>query len=356
MEALARSFFELAYDDPAFRIVVAMTLALVSLAGSFAVLAIVLRVGHDRAERRRVRLETTWEALLMEVMAGKLRLDELLFIVQPRDAVSFLDLLYRVGRHLHGSDLEIVRRAAAPFLSDVVTDLARHDMETRAKYIQMLGVLGFDEHYEVILEALEDVSPMVAMVAARAIMRRGRHEHAAHVLRRMARFEAWSEATLASLLAVMGPGAAPELRETLRDDEQPLWIRVTVCRALEKLNDFEVADEAAAIIERRPVPELLRACLDLLGAVGREEHIPLVRACCAHRDETVRISAIGALGRLSASNDTEALLLSISDTSPWVAMNAARSLKHLARADLLRDMAASGHERAELLEQVLLES
>lgn len=356
MESAARAFFELAFDDPFVRIVLISMAVLSALAVLFAALAIVLRIRHDRRLKRRERLEEKWEALLLDVLAGREELHVLLDSVARRDRVSYLDLLYRIGRHLQGDDLEVVRVAAEPYLDEIAGDLDERDTETRAKYLQMLGVLGFHDHHDVIRASLDDPSPMVAMVAARALMRRGRHEFAADVLRRLSRFEDWSEATLSSLLAVMGPGASPALRDVFASTDKPLWIRVTACRALEKLNDFEAADVAAGLVEGEPEPELLRAALDLLGQVGRDEHIPLVREYCMADDETVRISGIGALGRLSASTDTEALLLSIGDESPWVAMNAARSLKHLARTDLLRELAASGHQRAELLEQVLLES
>ena len=356
MESAARAFFELAFDDPFFRIVLTSTAVLILIAVIFASLALILRMRHDRRLRRKERLESQWEEHLFAVLAGREELRTLIDSVHRRDRVSYLDLLYRLGRHLQGDDLDVVRAAAEPYLDEIASSLGNRDTETRAKHLQMLGVLGFRNHHDVIRRSLDDPSPMVAMVAARALMRRGRHEYAADVLRRFSRFEDWSESTLSSLLAVMGTGAAPALREVFGSEDEPLWIRVTACRALEKLNDLKSADLAADLVNGEPEPELLRAAIDLLGQVGRGEHITLVRSYCEAADQTVRISAIGSLGRLSASTDTEALLLSIGDESPWVAMNAARSLKHLARRDLLRELAASGHQRAELLEQVLLES
>ncbi len=355
MESALQAFFDVAYDDPAFRIALFSTLVLTALALSFGMLAIVLRFRRDRADARRAALEAEWESGLMDVLDGRKRAEDLAATVARADLAAYLDLLYRIGRHLHGAHLDVVRCAAAPFLPDLVQALDGQDAETRAKYIQILGVLGFDEHHDVILRSLGDASPLVAMVAARALMRRGRHAYARDVLQRLSRFETWSGSTLSSLLAVMGPGASPALREALWDERQPVWVRVTVARALEKLHDFESADLAVALVQNDPPSELLCASLDLLGSIGREEHVPLLRACCNHADEEVRISAISALGRLSGNGEAEALLRSIGDESPWVAMNAARSLKKLEGGRMLREIAASGHERAALIEQILLE-
>lgn len=67
MEALARDFFDLAYDDPSYRIVVFSTAALVLLVALFTVLALLLRMGNNRALRRRARLEPVWEGHLTTI-------------------------------------------------------------------------------------------------------------------------------------------------------------------------------------------------------------------------------------------------------------------------------------------------
>lgn len=354
-----RYLFDLAENDFAFRLILGVFLLLVILAMAFMITAVFLRVRNDRRNARDERLEKEWQPVLLEVLSERRDPNELLKLVGRRDVFLFTNFLYRVGRQVRGADLETIRTLAKPYLV-AAERLTQGDAETRARKIQILGLLGFKSHASQIIAALDDRSPLVAMVAARTLVRREHPEYVGYVLAKLERFRDWSQELLSSLLAGLGPDAAPALREVLVDSSRPESVRAVCAIALGTLNDAGSAEAATRVLQERGVANeeestLRAAVLTLLGRVGNEDHTASVRSLLAHDNEEVRAAAYTALGLVSRTGQMNDLVDALDDSSGHVAIAAARGLRRGGQINLLRELAASDHPRAELIQQVLAE-
>jgi hypothetical protein len=83
-------------------------------------------------------------------------------------------------------------------------------------------MLGLPRYASTVVAALDDPSPLVAMVAARSLAQEESTEYAHAVLKRLHRFGGWNRRFLASMLASMGPRVADTLREGCGT---PMWNR-----------------------------------------------------------------------------------------------------------------------------------
>lgn len=321
----------------------------------FALAAVVFRIRNERKARRWARLEAKWEPVIVPVLSGVEPSTRLIERVAPGEELHFVDFVYRYARRLRGRERIVLAELALPYLPPIARRVHKGDPEQRARAVQTLSVLGLPRYAETVVGALDDPSPLVAMIAARTLARAEYVEHAGEVLARLHRFEAWSPKFLASMLAGMGAAVSPTLRVTLADGGVRAEIRAVAADALRKLNDLGAADVAARILATERHPELLAATLRLLRRVGRPEHVPLVRALVDSADFVVRAQAISALGRLGRPEDLAPLRQAFEDSSPWVALHAARGLRHLDRGATLRAIARSDHPRASFARQILAE-
>lgn len=342
-------------SDESFLVIAVAVLLLTLFAVGFCLFAFYLRLRNERRERLWKRLEERWTDPLLEALADPDRLPALQDTVEDRYTAEFVDFLLRYFQRVRGEEREILKRAAAPHLDRVAKRATSRRVEIRARAIQILGALGLPRHGHRLLEALDDPSPLVAMVAARALAREREPRYVAPLLRRIPRFRSWRDSALASMLAGMGPAAAPHLREVLGDEARDPWVRAVAADALERLADLEAGDTAARVVEREAGRGLLAAALNLLAEVGRPEHLPAVRVRCASPDFVVRSRALRALGRLGLEEDAPRLRSALEDPSPWVALHAARGLGEVGGDEALREVAHSDHPRAAAARQVLVE-
>jgi hypothetical protein len=146
------------------------------------------------------------------------------------------------------------------------------------------------------------------MVAARYLARREFPEFAPAVLKRLHRFEGWNRRFLASMLAEMGPEASPTLREKLADQNEPAWLRAVHAEALGMQLDLLAGDVAVEVLGTAEDRDLIVANLHLLAAVGRPDHLPVIRERCAVSDVVIRAQALHALGLLGDTEDVPLLL------------------------------------------------
>lgn len=317
--------------------------------------AVFLRYANHLKGIKWRRLESKWQPVLLDILSGSQENEAIWHLVDEEERLYFVDFLQRFAQRLRGEQRRTLSDLARPFLKSVIRHLETGDAERRARAIQTLSLLGLPYYDSHIIEALDDPSPLVAMIAGRYLMRREHPEYAEHVLRHLHRFTTWSRNLLASMMASVGPGATPALRDTLTDVGRPSWVRTVVADALLQLNDFEAADRAAHILESETDRELLAACLRLLSTVGRPDHVSVVRKLCDSPDFVVRAHAFRAIGRLAPLKEAKLLRGAFEDPSSWVAIQAAEGLKEGGGLDLLRDIATSDHPRANLARQVLTE-
>jgi len=221
--------------------------------------------------------------------------------------------------------------------------------------VQTVGEIGLPLYADLMIRALDDPSPLVAMVAARALARKEHPEYVRDVLDRLHRFSTWSPNFLSSMLAAVGADAMPILRDVFGDATRRPQVRAIVATALGYLHDSDAADVAAQVLLEETDREILAASLRLLGSVGQPKHIDAVRGKVTSPDFVVRASAVSALGNIGGPDDMTLLHTACEDESRWVAIHAARALRDAGHVDSLQQLAASGRARATLAMQVLSE-
>lgn len=325
------------------------------LALLFASIAVVLRFMNDREKARRGRLEDQWRPLLLGVLNGQLEPAELKNHVQPQERLFFLEYLYRFARRVEGPPLATIRGLAHTFLDKAASRVAEAPPDVRARYLTILGLLDFDAYSTLIEEALDSSSRLVSIVAIRILARTGGTGYTSAVIHRLQRFSDWSTNALASQLADLGREEPVVLRKALLDSTLPTRTRVIVANSLRQLNDAPSADIAIQILDNEDERPLLLSALRLLGRVGNEEHLPVVRAHADSSDEAVRIRAYDTLSRVGVPVDADRLREGLEDSSTWVALHAARGLKQAGYGEVLHEVATSNHPRASVAQQVLAE-
>jgi len=324
------------------------------LAGAVAALAVFVLYKHranvlaaERSAERRMR----WEPFVLDVLIGES--PEAASVIRRGEERVFVHFLLGYSRRLSGVDRKVVLRLAEPHLWSVLGDLIDTRPEVRARAIETLSELGFEDHVIEIIRALDDPSPVVASVAAHAMTRPGHPELGAEVVARLDRFTSWDQGFLAAMLASAGPGVSSVLRVTLLDSSRSPRVRTVCADALRLLCDPDAADPAAAVLDKATDQELTAACLRLLRQVGRSEHAPAVRRWAREGGFATRAHALSTLGTIGDASDASLARLALFDPSPWVALHAARALMSLGEDGAVRSLARMDHPRRDLAFEML---
>lgn len=336
-------------------VVAACILTLCALAALLAIYAVILRAVRERRARRRIRLEQEWGPILIGVLSGARPPFDVWEKVRPSDRVLFIDLLLRFAAGRIGEDRRLLVETAGGFLSHIAGRLRKVDPERYARSIHTLGLLDPDRFAPQIVEALGDPSPLVTLVAARALLRTGRLDHIEAVLEQAESFMQWSPGFLAAMLASAGPAAVPPLRRILSDPAVPAWLRAASADALRETGDLDSADIAAEVLLTARDRELVTAALRLLGRAGRGAHAAVLRALCDSPDFAIRAHAVTALASPGFGGEPGEFRRHLDDPSSWVAIHAAWALKIRGGERILREIASSSHPRACVALQALRE-
>ena len=322
----------------------------------FAFATIYFRWSNTRKAKRWHNLESKWKERLLLILADEADMQTLLDQVSKKESLYFIDFLLRYSQRLKGMEQDHLTKLAQPFLKPIARHLQGNDPERRARAVLTLSALGLKEYDKQIVASLDDPSPLVAMVAVRALASQDSPEYAPVIMNHLHRFEDWSRNFLTSLLKLIGPEGTPAFRETLSDSQATPISRATAAQALRDLNDLLSADIAAQVIEMESDRDLLAAVLKLLAQVGQEKHVPVIRKLIASPDFVVRACALKALGMIGEENDLELIKSGIDDPIPWVAIQAVEGILSAGGQELLQDIAESDHPRANLAQQALAEN
>ncbi len=356
MDFLNRYFIEpLALWD---RLLIGLSILIASLfilAILFLIYAFFLRFANYLKHKYWTSLETKWDGIILEILAGAVPPDNLIEKIRRRERRYFIEYLLRYARRLRGEEIEILVQLAKPFLPVIVKGLRSKISERRAQAIQIISVLGIRDYDSDIIAMLDDRSPLVAMVAARTLARKEHPEYVRHVLGRFHRFENWSPAYLSSMLVAVGPEITPDLRNVLTESSKPNHDRRIAADALCELNDFHAADIAVSVLSEECDRELLAAGLRLLARLGRPDHLDSIRPLTESSDELIRGLAVRSLGELGELEDRPRMWEMVFDSSPWVALQAARALKSSGGGDRLKTLTQSEHKHSVIAQQVLAE-
>ncbi len=297
------------------------------VAMTFGASAFLLRIHNLRKAKFWKGLEARWEAVLPEVLSGLSGPEVLTVLVRPGEELYYVDFLFKSARGRGKEERAELGRLSAPHLGRIVTRITHGDAERRGRAVQTVAVLAFEQHASSILKALDDPSPLVAMTAARALAREDGARYGEAVMARLSRFQDWSPKFLTSMLASMGPGGAPVLRAGLSNASLAPALRAVCADALGQLRDHAAAATAATVAEAEVDADVLAACLRLLRRVGGPAQLPTIRRLTEAPDDGVRAQAIGALSRVGGPEDAGLLRQALTDTSPWVVMQAERGLR-----------------------------
>lgn len=342
-------------DDRLFLLLALAIQGLLGLAVLLALLTVFLRWRNTREARRWERMTGKWDPVILEVMAGTVGPESLLRLVQPTERFDFLDYLTLYARRVRGREREVLKTLARPFLPALAERLPGKRGGRRAGIVRILGILGMPEHAELLERALDDPSPLVAFMAAEALLVPEYPGFLPQVTARLHRFDGWHPALLARLLADVGPDSVAVLRPALTDTRHPLWVRVVIAQALRLMRDIGAADAAAEVLERETDGDLRVECLRLLSEVGESRHreslLPLLRAPEFH----VRAQALRALQAVGGREDLPSFRAALTDESPWVAIEAAKGMRALGGTEELNALALSSDPRSTLAREVLSE-
>jgi HEAT repeat protein len=318
----------------------------------FAVTVVLLRVRSNFRAKRFGRIESVWDPVIIGVVSGD---DRPVPPIRESDVDHVLQISGRFARRLRGPDREKVQAFAAPIVGRLIGDLSARSAETRAAAVELLGVLALDTHDAFIVDALDDPSQRVSLVAARALLQPEGSEHMFAVLDQLHRYSTWSPSLIASMLAHAGTGALPELRDYLGDASRPTAARAVVAGALRLLHDPQGADIAAGLLDSGD-PELVVASLRLIDTVGSSPHADAVRRLIDHDAFFVRSEVATVLGHIGDVSDVEAIARMATLGSPWVAIRSARALLDLGQLATLEDLSRGEGLAADSAREVLEEA
>lgn len=349
-------YARLAAEDRLLAGIAVASLVLLGVALLFALMTVALRLRSMRRAVARGRLERRWEPLILAALTGEMAVEEVHRSIARRDSFFFVAYLLRFVDRFTGEERLVLRRLAKPYLPRVARQLASGRGEVRARAMQTLVRLGLDDYHADVVAALDDESPTVAMVTARALASKEHPQYAAEILRRIHRFRQWNPLYLASLFSGMGTAVVPALRSIYADPGADAVVRRVAAAALHDLDDIDSADTAHAIVLHEDDAELVAASLRLLARVGRPEHADVARGALENLNPLIRLRAAEALGELGAQHDLLRLRAAIDDESAWVAMAAARGLVRARGTDLLESLRDENSPRGSLAREVLAEA
>ena len=335
-------------------LVVLTVVALVLTVAAVVVHALSQRTAARRAERWR-----RWEPLLLDALVGDREPSSLALLVRRGERGDYFRLLIAYALRLRGENREALAEAAAPHLDSAHHWLRHRRADRRALAVHLFGLLGSAADLRRLRLLLNDPSPDVAMTAARALARSGDLAYARPLIHVLDRFETWGPQAVASTLTLFGVEGGPLLQRGLTDPTLGETARAACAEALRRLGYVPAADAAVEVLTADPPPprEVQLAALRLLRDTGGPGHAETPRALSAADDDMVRLHAVSALASLSLRPDDAARIEhALSDSSPWVALRAARGLVESGRTASLQAVATDDTPRGEVARQALAEA
>lgn len=341
------------WSDPVLWLLVFYILALLVLASGLVFLTIQLHHNNEKKSLHWQQREAKWTPLIMAVQSGQLWPDALMEQIPADERFFFIDFAMRYVPHMPPDVRAALSEQLNPTLDLLVRKLKSGDDEQRARVVLTLTTLNFTRYQSALAESLEDESPLVAMLAARALSDAGAIKYLNTILERLDLFQSWSLSYLVSMLVALAKDDPHQLLTALRKKTFPDWLQTVILNALTELNCTEAVSMAAYYLDSDSDPEVQAAALHLLAKLGKGLYLDQIREKCAHPNFVIRLHAIKALAKIGQEEDGQLLFQLMTDASHWVAMHATQALKELGREDLLESFIETTHPHAKLALQVL---
>jgi len=298
-------------------------------------------------------LEQSWEPAVLDFLAQRQEAAQVWQQVAAGQELYFIDFLMRTALK-HPAASEPFKQLATPFLPELAARLSQQsgDAEQRARAVQTLALLGGPETTSLLTRCLEDAAPIVTLLAALALSQQKQIQTAELILRQLPRLAEWHVGLLSKLLVRMGPEVAPVVLQNL-EQSQDSEVQTVCLQVLLAQSHAAALPPAVRLLSNTQDLNVQVAALSLLGKLGSEEHLPLIRS---HYDSpyfAVRLAVIRALYQRQSQSDQQIFQQAFDDSSHWVALQAAQALKATGHEHILHELTFLQHPRAGLATQVL---
>lgn len=313
-------------QDPLLNAVFLMGIAAITCALLMLVAVFVLRIRLLVRRRRERKYEAQWQPLLAECVFG---VPDTLPKVPGGLRYHFLKIWNFHHESLVGNTrANLEKLAGAMHLEDVAREMMQKgDLRERLIAVMTLGHLGDRTQWHELRALVADPSPMLSMVAARALLDIDASATLPWLVTVMAAREDWPLSRVASMLKEAGPDrvtlpliSAAEAAVRAEGGERQV---ARLLRMMEVAHTERVAAIAGRIAREVQDPELIASALRL---VQDPRDLDIVRARTGHEAWFVRANAIRVLGRIGDATDRPLLLDKLSDGHWWVRYRAARAL------------------------------
>ena len=347
-------------DDPLLALVFQTGLAVIGCSILMLIAVFLLRARLVIRQRRERRFNLLWQPVLAQCVHG---VPENLPGVPRNMLYHFLKLWIYHHESLAGSaPTNLEAMALAMQLDKPVRELiGSDDLRLRLIALVTLGKLGDRTRLSELRELVADPSPVLSLVAARALLQIDPAAELPFLIAVMARREDWPLARLVTMLREAGSDSVTQplvtaLEAAIQSGEEGNQI-VRLLNLMEVAHTGQVAPVASRIIRHGTVPDQIAAALRVVQDPRDRE---VVRALTRHEKWFVRARAARVIGRIGDDSDRKLLVRMLGDAHWWVRYHAARALLALpgARIEDIEKVQATLGDRyaADMLGQAIAEA
>jgi HEAT repeat protein len=335
LEAVARTTLTVVLG-----VLVAMTLAVAAR-----------RLLHHRLQRRHDRMVAASRPLLLSIVASGpvdpetvARLAALPNRLWGACEPAVVSMLAKVrGSSHHALVSVLVQRGT---LDRAVQRTRSWSLIARCEAAELIGVSGHRPGGPALVRLLEDRSPEVRRVAARALGRLGDPAGAVPVFNAALGDRALASRDVAAALVLLDAEATPTLVGIVAEAREPA-IRSIGAEVLGLRGTMEATGLLVGMIGNDPSMEVRIRSARALGRIGSDAAVDPLTAVLSSDVPELRAVAARALGQVGSSRAVPALVDCLGDPTHRVAVNAAESLTGLGDAGhrALSSVAESGDAR-----------
>ncbi len=350
--------------DKTLKMVIYLNYMLITLTLAILLVVVFFRLRTIVVMRRREVFNKEWQPVLEQCMY---ELPERLPIIRNRHLMNFLLLWNGMQENLTGEVRDNLNFVARWLKIDGKIKkrlLKRGNLSERLLGINTVGhmrSMALWEELEDIVQ--ENERQMVVMIAAKALARINDKRAAFVIIPMIAINKEWPLPAVAAIVKEMRPES---VGEALGD----VIVRVpeVVVPRLVRFLRFATAEVALAIVldllDKYESPDVIAACLNLIGDVDYGQYVELVRSYADHDSWVVRLQVVCALGKIGTTDDVPLLTKLLADREWWIRYRAARSLLALPFLDKVQletilagqtDKYARGALQQAMTEQAIIE-
>jgi len=247
--------------------------------------------------------------------------------LSARDRSGFIRVWNEVHESLHGGTTDNLARIAReaglePQLYGALQSRSFHD---RVMALIALGHVRSAASFTHLVTHLHDMSPIMSLCAARALMQVDPERAAPLLVRRIVERSDWSQGNIAVILQEAGGAlVSGPLTEATRTAHGELASRLI--RLLAGVSPASAAPIIRSWLLAAENEHVVSTCLQVMS---NAPDLDCVRPLLAHPRWHVRMLAAATLGRLGVPGDEQRLIAMLSDRQWWVRYRAAGGLLHL---------------------------